>query len=97
MTHAVNPTLGVDLDRVYTVAEIAATEDLGTHALGMQVWGDDGKLYVFAEANATITASDADCDVDTTTFLVAASGGSYTSPATAMVDGDRGWFSKASV
>jgi len=28
---------------------------------------------------------------------VTASGGSYTSPATAMATGDRGWFSKASV
>ena len=97
MTHSVNPILGVDLDRVYTAAEIAATEDLGTHALGQQVWGDDGKLYVFAEANAAISASTAVCDVNASTFLVAATGGAYTSPATAMADGDQGWFFKDSV
>lgn len=96
MAHSIAQTAGVDLSRVYTVADIAAGETSG-HALGTQVFGNDGKLYVYAEANATIAASDADCTVSATTFLATASGGAYLSPATAMVDGDQGWFSKASV
>lgn len=96
MVFSIAQTAGIDLDRVYTVADIAAGEISG-HALGTQVFGSDGKLYVYAEANATISASDTDCTVSASTFLATASGGSYTSPATAMVDGDQGWFSKASV
>jgi hypothetical protein len=65
--------------------------------LGLQVFGSDGKLYVFAKANASIPASTAVCTVNATTFLVTASGGSYTSPAVALVSGDFAWFSKASV
>jgi hypothetical protein len=65
--------------------------------LGLQVFGSDGKLYVFAKANASIPASTAVCTVSPTTFLVTASGGSYTSPAVALVSGDFAWFSKASV
>jgi len=63
----------------------------------VQVWGSDGLRYVFGKANATISASTTACTVNATTFLVTASGGSYTSPATAMVSGDYGWFSAASV
>jgi hypothetical protein len=65
--------------------------------LGMEVFGSDGKLYVLGQANASIPASTTACTVNATTFLVTASGGSYTSPATALVSGDVAWFSKASV
>lgn len=90
-TFSTTPTLGVDLD---------ATTLSGTtppFKLGTMVNGSDGKIYVFAQANASISASTAVCNINTTTFLVAASGGSYTSPATAMASGDTGWFSKAGV
>jgi hypothetical protein len=90
-TYATTPILGADLDAVYP------TGTTPPHKLGTQAWGSDGKLYVFAQANASISASDTDCAINTSTFLVAASGGSYTSPATDMVSGDTGWFSKASV
>ena len=56
MTHSTLQTLGVDLDRVYTVAELA-DEQVSTHALGQQEFASDGKLYVFAEADAAITLS----------------------------------------
>lgn len=90
-TYSTTPLIGIDLD---------ATTLSGTtppHKLGTQVFGSDGKLYVFAQANASISASDTDCAINTSTFLVAASGGSYTSPPVAMASGDTGWFSKASV
>jgi hypothetical protein len=65
--------------------------------LGMEVFGSDGKIYVFAQANASIPASTTACTVNATTFLVTASGGSYTSPPVALSSGDFAWFGKASV
>jgi len=65
--------------------------------LGAEVFGSDGKRYVFAKANATISAGTTTCDINTTTFLVAATGGAYTSPGVDLVSGDYAWFGKASV
>lgn len=99
MVYAVSGTLGADLNNCKTAAELAQIDQArgGDNKLGQQAWGDDGKLYVYAQANAAITASTAVCTVSPTTFLVTASGGAYTSPAQAMASGDRGWFGKASV
>lgn len=90
------PRIGADLKGITLAADIAAGKVVDAQ-LGTQVWGSDGKRYVYAQAGAPITASDADCAINTTTFVAAASGGSYTSPATDMANGDRGWFSIASV
>jgi hypothetical protein len=89
-------TIGADLSGVTTAAQLAAGQT-GDAALGTQVFGSDGKLHVYGQANATIAASTAVCTVNASTFLVTATGGSYTSPAVAMATGDRGWFEKASV
>jgi hypothetical protein len=97
MSFSVTPLVGIDLDNVVTAASIAAGQQVANQLLGVQVWGSDGLRYVFAKANATIAASTTVCDINTTTFLVAATGGSYKSPAYGMVSGDFGWFSKASV
>jgi len=97
MAFSVTPLVGIDLTNTVTAAAITAGQQVANQLLGVQVWGSDGLRYVFGKANATITASTTVCDINTTTFLVAATGGSYTSPATAMVSGDYGWFSKASV
>jgi hypothetical protein len=95
----VAPVQGVDLNTITTAADIASgsfgSED--APQLGTQVFGSDGRRYVYAQANATITASTAVCTVNATTFLATATGGSYRSPAVAMATGDRGWFSVASV
>jgi len=92
------PKLGVDLNTITPAAQIANHEANGvSHRLGSEVLGSDGRLYVYAQANAAIPASTAACTVNPTTFLVTASGGSYRSPAVAMASGDRAWFSKASV
>lgn len=94
----VSPVAGVDLNTITTAANVgpaSGAED--APQLGTQVFGSDGKLYVYAQANAAITASTTVCAVAATTFLVAASGGAYTSPTTTMATGDRGFFSKASV
>jgi hypothetical protein len=96
MAYSVTPLVGIDLVNTVTAVQITAGYPIN-QLLGVQVWGSDGLLYVFGKANASITASTTACTVNATTFLVTASGGSYTSPATAMVTGDYGWFSKASV
>ena len=97
MAFSVTPLVGIDLTNTVTAANIAAGQQVANQLLGVQVWGSDGLRYVFGKANASITASTTTCTVNATTFLVTASGGSYTSPATAMVTGDYGWFSAASV
>ena len=93
---SITPSLGSDLNSITTAAQIAAGQVTDAR-LGSQVFGSNGRRYVYAQANATITASTAVCTVNATTFLATASGGSYLSPAVAMATGDRGWFSVASV
>jgi hypothetical protein len=65
--------------------------------VGQTVWGEDGKQYVFAKASGAIAASTAVCTVNPSTFAASATGGTYLSPATALVANDSAWFSKASV
>ena len=96
MAYSVTPLAGIDLVNTVTAVQITAGYPIN-QLLGVQVFGSDGLRYVFGKANASITASTTACTVNATTFLVTASGGSYTSPATGMVTGDYGWFSKASV
>lgn len=93
----VTPILGVDLNTTTLDAEVGSGGSEDAPQLGTQVFASNGKRYVYAEAGASINASDADCAINTTTFVAAASGGSYTSPPVAMATGDRGWFSIASV
>lgn len=95
--HTVSPVIGVDVNTIVPAALVGPANNQEGPALGTQVWGTNGRRYVYAQANASITASTAVCTVNATTFLATASGGSYTSPATNMVSGDRGWFSAASV
>lgn len=87
MAYSVTPLIGTDFNNT------AATSG----PLGLQAFGSDGKRYVLAQANATINANDADCAINTTSFLVAASGGAYLSPPVALASGDVAWFGKASV
>ena len=93
---SITPSIGADLNTITLAADIAAGR-VTDALLGSQVWGSNGRRYVYAQANAVITASTAVCTVNATTFLATASGGSYLSPAVAMASGDRGWFSVASV
>ncbi len=90
------PKIGADLNTISLAADLAAGKAADAR-LGDQVWGTNGRRYVYAQANGAIPASTAVCTVNTTTFLATSSGGGYTSAATAMATGDRGWFSIASV
>jgi hypothetical protein len=93
---SVTPSSGADLVTITLAADLTNGK-IPNARLGQQVWGNDGKLYVYGQASGSIPASTTACTVSATTFLATSSGGSYTSPATAMSTGDRAWFSKASV
>jgi hypothetical protein len=96
MAYSVTPLVGIDLVNTTTVAELAAGAPVNA-LLGTQVWGSDGRRYVFAVAGDSIGASDTTCSVNATTFVASNVGGTYDSPTTAMAAGDYGWFSEASV
>lgn len=93
---SITPSSGADLNTITLAADIAAGKVTDAR-LGSQVFGSNGRRYVYAQANGAITASTAVCTVNATTFLATNSAGSYLSPAVAMATGDRGWFSVASV
>lgn len=95
MAYTVTPLIGVALEAKTLDADVGTAE--AAPQLGTQVFASDGRLYVYAEADGTINADDADCAINTTTFIASATGGSYLSPGVALAVGDRGWFSKASV
>lgn len=98
MTYTVTPIIGVDLDDATTVNLNSAGVAVPTFGpLGTQVFGSDGKRYVFAKAGANIAANTTVVDINATTFVAAASGGAYTSPTVAIASGEYAWFSKASV
>jgi hypothetical protein len=102
MAYSTLPIAGVNLnsttpvDFAYTTGSTA--ESIPAFGpLGAETFGNTGLRYVFAQAAATITPSTTTCAVNASTFQVAATGGSYISPAVSMVSGDYGWFGAASV
>jgi len=98
MAYSTLPIAGIDLNSTQSAAEIAAYgEPVDFGPLGTQTFASDGLRYVWAVAAATIAPSTTACNINTSTFTVAASGGAYISPAVSMVAGDYGWFGKASV
>ena len=98
MAYTITPLSGVDLVGLTTTNSNSAGTAVPTFGpLGAEVFGSDGKRYVFAKAGAAITASTATCSINASTFVVTASGGSYTSPATTMASGEYAWFAATSV
>jgi hypothetical protein len=97
MAFSVTPQIGFDLNNTILATDIASGARTVQYGLGDQVWGNDGKRYVFAKANATIPASTTAITINAGTFLATLTGGSYVSPATNMVTGDYGWFNIPSV
>ena len=98
MAYSTLPIAGVDLTSVQTTNTNSANVAVPTFGpLGAETFGSDGKRYVFAKAGAAITASTATCSINASTFVVTASGGSYTSPAVAVASGEYAWFSATSV
>lgn len=97
MAYSITPYSGVDLVNTVLATDISSGARTIPGKIGTEVWGSDGKRYVLAIAGGSISASTAVCTVSPTTFSATNSGGSYTSPATAMSTGDYGWFGAASV
>ena len=98
MAYTITPLSGVNLVSTTTTNPNSAGVEIPTFGpLGAEVFGSDGKRYVFAQAGAAITASTATCSINASTFVVTASGGSYTSPAVAVASGEYAWFSATSV
>ena len=99
MAYTITPLSGIDFNDTQTVAELAAN---GTTVptfgpLGAEVFGSDGRRYVWATAGAAITASTTTCSINASTFVATGSAGTYLSPTAAMASGDYGWFAAASV
>lgn len=99
MAYSVTPLSGINLnsDTATNVAQDGTTLIPTFGPLGAEVFGSDGKLYVFAKAGNTFTASETSCTVNPTTFVATSTGGSYVAPSVALTSGQYGWFSKASV
>ena len=98
MAYSITPLAGIDLYNTANTNPNSAGTLIATFApTGAEVFGSDGKRYVFAQAGVAIAASTATCVINASTFVATASAGTYLSPATTMASGDYGWFSKASV
>ena len=98
MAYTITPLSGVNLVSTTTTNPNSAGTAVPTFGpLGAEVFGSDGKRYVFAKAGGAITASTATCSINASTFVVTGSGGSYTSPAVTLASGDYAWFAATSV
>ena len=98
MAYSIEPLSGINLVSTTTTNPNSAGTDIPTFGpVGTQVFGSDGKRYVFAQAGAAVTASTATCSINASTFVVTASGGSYTRPAVTLASGDYAWFAATSV
>ena len=99
MAYSVTPISGVNLSSA-TQTQLASDGSTTIPAfgpLGNEVFGSDGKRYVFAKAGNTFTASETSVTVNPTTFVATSTGGSYIAPPTALASGEYGWFGIASV
>ena len=98
MAYSVTPIAGIDLVNLGQVNLNSASVAIPTEGpLGLEVWGSDGKRYVFATAGAAITASTTTCAINASTFVATGAAGTYLAPATTMASGDYGWFAATSV
>jgi hypothetical protein len=97
MAFSITPLAGIDLYNTTQVNANSAGTSVPTFGpTGAEVFGSDGKRYVFAQAGVAIAASTATCVINASTFQVTLGVGSYVSGAS-MASGDYGWFGIASV
>lgn len=98
MAYSIEPLSGINLVGTTTTNTNSAGTEIPTFGpLGTQVFGSDGKRYVFAKAGGAITASTATCSINASTFVATGSAGTYTSPAVTLASGDYAWFAATSV
>ena len=99
MAYSVTPISGVNLSSA-TQTQLASDGTTTIPAfgpLGNEVFGSDGKRYVFAKAGNDFTASQTSCSISASTFVATTGSGSYIAPPTALLTGEYGWFGIASV
>ena len=97
MAYTITPLAGIDLNNVANTNPNSAGTLIATFGpTGAEVFGSDGRRYVFAQAGVAIAASTATCVINASTFQVTLGAGSYVSGAS-MASGDYGWFGIASV
>jgi len=98
MAYTITPLAGIDLYNTTNTNPNSAGTAIPTFGpTGAEVFGSDGRRYVWAVAGAAITASTATCSINASTFVATGSAGTYLAPAVAMASGDYGWFSASSV
>ena len=86
MAFAQTPVAGIDVTNTIPATAITSGAQTVPFAIGTTCVGNDGKTYVFAKANASISASTAICTVNASTFLATASGGSVVDIEPRMTD-----------
>ena len=97
MAFSITPLAGIDLyNTAQTNLNSAGTAIPTIGPTGAEVFGSDGKRYVFAQAGVAIAASTTTCVINASTFIATLGVGSYMSGAS-MASGDYGWFGIASV
>jgi hypothetical protein len=102
MAYTITPLSGVALNTTTTTNPNSAGTNIPTFGpLGAEVFGSDGKRYVFVKTSGNVTASSS-VTVNTSTFVATYNAtGDYTSPGTSagtvVSDGSYVWVSKASV
>ena len=97
MAFTITPLAGIDLVNLAQVNLNSIGVAVPTEGpLGAEVFGSDGRRYVFAQAGVAIAASTATCVINASTFQATLGVGSYISGAS-MASGDYGWFGIASV
>lgn len=91
MAYSAAPTLGINFNAIIPANTQA---DQVPFTVGATVIGNDGRLYVFGKASAAIAANTAVCSVNTSTFAIGATTGTYLSPSTAAAINDWLFVSK---
>ena len=95
--YSIDPLSGINLNTTTTTNTNSAGTAIPTFGpLGAQVFGSDGKRYVFVKTGGALTAGST-VTVNTTTFVTTATtAGDYVSVGAAG-SGDYCWVGKASV
>lgn len=99
MVKSVTPIAGVDVEAVWQGNFASGGSTVNTQPpfeSGTTVWADDGHQYIYATAGTAIPASSDTLYNETNRRMsfVGPATASWTSPPTAMVQGDGAWFKK---
>lgn len=80
-------TLGIDFTKV---------DQIPLHKTGTTALGENGRMYVYAKAGATIADDNAVANITLSSgeYVAAASGGTWNANGTALAAGDFAWFFK---